>query len=497
MKKYLLLFILFLFLGCAEDNHKSSKVYVPSGEINKQRNQLLLGTNEIIYNHGAAQLYTAFYHTNYNTANSEANFSATNATFYPKNKTEKQYLKITGNPYLRKLTPREEIEKRLVDFRKYVKDNNIKSINQQNKVYKKTVPAAIQEGTQWNNISVLDDQGVRKINAKCIAVSNHAYFFLEDGQQELTQEQISSITSSFDKDYSTVHKYFGQESDVDQNGKIIFLIADLKNNGLMGFFYEVDKYLNQDIDYYQSNEADILYINRYFFNKNMWDLHQANILATFIHEFQHMVYYDTRTAKNLSTDGGRWLNEGLSMVSEYYGGYGKAHKSYLKGYFNNSQGELPLVTENMDLDYGYSYLFVRYLVERFGDQVIKKIYDSPSTSVQAVEDATKMKFDLLFEDFVKMILYTGRNVTTDKKYNIPAFNHTAGSEEYNKNGFNLSNIIDEAISLNQHGELMTEKGIDVYLVNYSLLITKWTAKDIKFIEFSCDDNNVKGIYQTW
>lgn len=359
------------------------------------------------------------------------------------------------------------------------------------------MPQTVEVGTKWENVHLLniDDNTYSTISATCIAVSENAYFFLQDGLDRLTDEQTAAITAAFDKDYNIIHQYYGEETDTDGNGKVSFLIANF-SPGIFGFFSSVDKYASQDIPaVYKSNEADLLYVNYYYF-KNEWDKYQTDLKATFIHEFQHMVLFDTRYRLNLNSNLDTWLNEGLSMLSEYYGGYAAPHKRYVGGYFAKNQG-ISLITNDASQDYGLSYLFVRYLQIRFGDGIIKKLYASEYSGIKAVEEAVNMDFNELFLDFTKMILLTGRNVTTDTRYNIEEFNYPEGTEGYAGNGFNLAALIDEVYSLyGEDSNFITSTGYNnKSLGMYGFAITKWYG-NIDNIILSGSDG-IAGMYGTW
>ena len=104
----------------------------------------------------------------------------------------------------------------------------------------KTMPEIINKGTKWNNVYLLVNGSFKLINAECTAVSDYAYFFIQE-DLNITQEQIDIITAAFDKDYKIIHQFYDTENDIDNNGKVSFLIADF-DDGLMGYFYPADKY---------------------------------------------------------------------------------------------------------------------------------------------------------------------------------------------------------------------------------------------------------------
>lgn len=397
------------------------------------------------------------------------------------------------------LSAKEKINEANIKFQLYAENAGLKPIEKNDNVMYKTAPHVVGVGTKWNNVYVQDiENGTFKtINATCIAVSNHAYFFLEDGLTKLTEDKIQSITEAFDKDYEIIHQYYGEETDTDGNGKVSFMIYDFSIN-YYGFFYTADKFLNSDIpagENIKSNESDVLYVNHKFFTDENWTKYSTDVKATFIHEFQHMVLFDSRSRAGLSPNIARWINEGLSMLSEYYGNYGAPHYNYIASYFNKEQG-ISLIHTEADLSYGLSYLFLRYLQIRFGDDVVKKIYASNKDGTQMIEEVTGMDFDELYTDFITMILVTGRGITTDKRYNIEEFNGMQGSEIYNRTGFNLSQIIDERYSYNAANPLfITDTGNTRELPLYGFQITKWSSQP-QTLNLQ-GDTKTKGMYYAW
>lgn len=397
------------------------------------------------------------------------------------------------------LSAKEKINEANIKFQLYAENAGLKPIEKNDNVMYKTEPQVVGVGTKWDNVYVQDiENGTFKtINATCIAVSNHAYFFLEDGLTKPTEDKIQSIKEAFDKDYEIIHQYYGEETDTDGNGKVSFMIYDF-SEGIFGFFFTADKFLNSVIpaeEKVKSNESDILYINHKFFTDENWTKYSTDVKATFIHEFQHMVLFDSRSRAGLSPNIARWINEGLSMLSEYYGNYGAPHYNYIASYFNKEQGK-SLIHTDADLSYGLSYLFLRYLQIRFGDDVVKKIYASNRDGTQMIEDATGMDFDELYTDFITMILVTGRGITTDKRYNIEEFNGMQGSEIYNRNGFNLSQIIDERYSYNAANPLfITNTGNSRELPLYGFQITKWSSQP-QTLNLQ-GDTKTKGMYNAW
>ncbi|MDT3694669.1 MAG: hypothetical protein ROM03_09665, partial [Mucispirillum sp.] len=476
MKKLFIIPLFLILLSCANDSSNTENIEVTTPLVSE--NALILGVNQVNYDKN--KTFTTLIYQARNPVNED--YQIRNS--YSISANMQQQERVTQDAVLpKKFSVEKGAKENLIDINKdmqqYALANNINPIDKNSSSLYRTIPQTVEVGTKWENIYLLDPNSstprFQTINATCIAVSEKAYFFLQDGLADLTDEQITEITTSFDKDYNIVHQYYGEETDTDGNGKVSFLIANF-SQGLFGFFTSVDKYAPQDIPaMYKTNEADVLYVNYYYF-KNDWEKYQTDLKATLIHEFQHMVLFDSRSRLGLNPDVNVWLNEGLSMLSEYYGGYAAPHYRYIGGYFEVNQG-ISLITDSSSQDYGLSYLFARYLQIRFGDSFIKKIYTSQYTDIRAVEEAVNMDFNELFLDFIKMILVTGRNVTTDTRYNIEEFNYPEGSEGYNRNGFNLASVIDEVYSLySRNNYFITSTGYNnKSLEMCGFTITKWNG----------------------
>lgn len=497
MKKLFIIPLFLILLSCANDSSNTENIEVTTPLA--AENSLILGVNQVNYDKN--KTFNTLIYQAQEPANSS--YLVRNSYSISANMQQVQE-RVTQDAVLpKKFSVEKGAKENLIDINKdmqqYALANNINPIDKNSSSLYRTIPQTVEVGTKWENIYLLDPNSstprFQTINATCIAVSEKAYFFLQDGLADLTDEQITEITTSFDKDYNIVHQYYGEETDTDGNGKVSFLIANF-SQGLFGFFTSVDKYAPQDIPaMYKTNEADVLYVNYYYF-KNDWEKYQTDLKATFIHEFQHMVLFDSRSRLGLNPDVNVWLNEGLSMLSEYYGGYAAPHYRYIGGYFEVNQG-ISLITDSSSQDYGLSYLFARYLQIRFGDSFIKKIYTSQYTDIRAVEEAVNMDFNELFLDFTKMILVTGRNVTTDTRYNIEEFNYPEGSEGYNRNGFNLASVIDEVYSLySRNNYFITSTGYNnKSLEMYGFTITKWSG-NIDNITLS-GSNGIAGMYASW
>ena len=337
--------------------------------------------------------------------------------------------------------------KQQIDFSNIVKEKNIKPIKRNNLSLYKTLPANISLNTKWENIWITDTATMQQslTSATCIYISNNVYYFLDDrvSISDIDISRISYIEQQFEAAYQKVHEKCGQESDVDGNGKIIFLFTPIGNN-VLGFFYTADKYSDTltSLSGIHSNEADLMYIeSNYLLNSTDWESNKAKLTATLIHEFHHMALFDVRTAAGVEPFMDYWINEGISTLTAYYTGYPSIMRDYVLNFFAFVT-DISLVNNTPNLSYGYSYLFMRYFYYRFGDEGLKKIIKSAHTGYKAIEEASNMNFNDLYKDFIKMILVTGRNVTDDARYNVPEFNYKENTQEYLSSYISLAEMLD-------------------------------------------------------
>jgi hypothetical protein len=222
-----------------------------------------------------------------------------------------------------------------------------------------------------------------QLEATLVAISSHSYIFVENSfvsSYEGVNGQGNALSESFDEVYEREVPFFGSPSDVDNNQKIIVLILNVKvnSNNVAGFFSPLNWFPKSEdpseIDFY-SNHADLIYIDV--------DHVSGSGLATLAHEFQHLIQFNMDDSEDV------WLDEGLSMYAEKLTG----HDNTISDYVNNFNGfgsniDLSLTYwryENLN-HYGASYLFLLYLSDRFGKNIISQISNDVSkTGMDSIE----------------------------------------------------------------------------------------------------------------
>lgn len=495
MKK--IVFISFMVLslfGCGADltinqatNNGESSSSNNGSTVNSSETVIDIGTvDDNMPAYANAFLYTISSHIpqkpTYNTV--AINYSLTGSYNAGSNISMKESIKNMPENNINDNDSMRHIIKKQIDFNNKAKEKNYKPILENNNINYKTVPINIQIGTKWQNVYVMNDPATptqTNTSATCIDISNNVYFFIDDriNINQIDTTRLHEIKEEFEKGYLLVHGKCGSEADIDNNSKIIFLFTPISGN-VLGFFYTADKYPNnitmQEGIY--SNEAEVMYINAEFlYNTTDFQANKRLLLATLIHEFHHMALFDVRLRQDYEPFMDYFINEGLSTLTSYYSGYADVMSDYVLNFFAKEM-EIPLVNNTQNLSYGYSYLFMRYFYYRFGDAGLKKLINSPYTDYRAIEAGSGMAFNDLYKDFLKMVLVTGRNVTTDSRYNVDEFNHKEGTAEYEKSYISLAEMMDIFIATPPFTEnFTTTYGYDAKNVPpYTFQYKKWNSR---------------------
>ncbi|MBD8004273.1 Ig-like domain-containing protein [Bacillus norwichensis] len=256
-------------------------------------------------------------------------------------------------------------------------------------------------GTKRNfNVFDFDKFIEYKIQAQLLYIGEKANVWGYD--KNFTKEDAKKLGDEFDENiYPTITEDFGNESDVDGDGKINILCYDIKDgfeyNGgyIAGYFYSRDLY-----DVPGSNKSEIFYIDTYPTMGMESEKDVTAAYSTLAHEFQHMVNFN----QNVLVEGGEemepWLDEGLAMAAEqiYTGSVLKDRIDYYNSSYSVTNGHSLLYWDDYGdvlANYSLSYLFMQYVKvqSKQGDAIFKEIISDPSNSYKAVEKAAKKYMD--------------------------------------------------------------------------------------------------------
>jgi hypothetical protein len=217
----------------------------------------------------------------------------------------------------------------------------------------RTKPLAHQPG-DGETFTLLDLDGptLYEINATVRAVSDHAYFFVQDGTS-YSQSFLDRIVADFESVvWPAVTGAFGEPRSpgVDGDPRITVLHADLRGAG--GYVSGADEFPRTIAP--RSNEREMIYLDRSILGAPGLPY---NDLAA--HELQHLVHG--------ALDGSEeaWVNEGLSQVASHLVGGGK---EWLPAFLEQPDRQLndwPVSGDSIP-HYAAAELFFTYLLGQYG-----------------------------------------------------------------------------------------------------------------------------------
>lgn len=233
------------------------------------------------------------------------------------------------------------------------------------------------------NVLNVDQNEYHVIEAQLKSQTNHLNFWVEQGV-EFNQESISRIAESFENQiYPVTRDFFGSELTPGIDNDIRLNILYAQNLGYVGGYFSAADSLSKKIDQY-SNEAEMFYLSADYVN-----LDDPETLAIIAHEFQHMIHW------NVDRNETAWINEGLSELAVDINGYAVDGFGYL--FSMNPDLQLNFWPGNEQGDssphYGSSYLFMRYLYDRFGSEFSRTLVAQKENGLKSIEVALD-EFDI-------------------------------------------------------------------------------------------------------
>lgn len=221
----------------------------------------------------------------------------------------------------------------------------------------------------------LNTYGADEITATLHSVGTNTLVYIEN-IEDVDVEAIDLIVAAYeDHIYERVTTFFGNFSDVDDNGRVILLFSRRLNEArkAVGYFYGGDLLLRSE-ENPTSNEAEILYLG---VPEDNFNFSISSLAATSCHETQHLINMARKTLPRLENGAPPFetvaMNEGLSHLAEDICGYNRLggnlafaarflqspHTVSLTANALNGQGDS---IERR----GAAYLFLRYALEKAG-----------------------------------------------------------------------------------------------------------------------------------
>ncbi|MCX6066411.1 MAG: immune inhibitor A [Chloroflexi bacterium] len=210
-------------------------------------------------------------------------------------------------------------------------------------------------------------------------VTDHAYFWVENGIS-YNQDEAKQLVDTFEtKMYPTDREFFGSEwtPGVDGDQHIYLVYARGIGGSVAGYFSSPDEY---HPDAFESSNAHEMFV----FNADNSPLSDTYTYGVLAHEFQHMIHW--KQDRNETS----WLNEGFSEVAVLLNGYyvGSADSEYI------ANTDVQLTDWGPDPGtngphYGSSFLFLTYFLDRFGKEATQALVKDQQNGMDSVDNILK------------------------------------------------------------------------------------------------------------
>ncbi|OGO49480.1 MAG: hypothetical protein A2148_05505 [Chloroflexi bacterium RBG_16_68_14] len=210
----------------------------------------------------------------------------------------------------------------------------------------------------------------RTVSATLRAVSEHAYFFFEEGA-DVDDGQVDAAVRVLEETvWPRVTGAFGPPPipGVDGDPRIVLLHADL-GSAVAGYVSDEDAYPREVVSH--SNQREMIYLNL-----TQYPLGSPGYTQLLAHEFQHVIH------RGLDADEETWVGEGLSEVAAALVGDGT---TFSNAFLEQPDTQLNAWTElqSSAAHYGASSLFFAYLLEQT-EGGVRQLAAEPANGVDGV-----------------------------------------------------------------------------------------------------------------
>jgi len=262
-----------------------------------------------------------------------------------------------------------------------------------------TAPIQYQIGDQMSfYVLNTDTNETRVANTTLQYETDQIYVWVENGI-DYSKRDLKTVMDRFASQiYPTDQEFFGKEwiPGVDNDPHLFIFYGNGLGDHIAGYTSSLDEVLPIAHEY--SNAHEMFYISA-----ESQSLNDPYTLSVMAHEFQHLIhgYYDANEEL--------WLNEGFSELATLLNGYDAGGFDYL--FSNNPDLQLnywPGDPNESDAHYGASFLFVTYMLDRFGKSFTQAVVSEQENGLVSID---KLMVDEQIRD-----KSTGEQETADKLF---------------------------------------------------------------------------------
>ncbi|MDP6038575.1 MAG: hypothetical protein QGG64_08500, partial [Candidatus Latescibacteria bacterium] len=258
----------------------------------------------------------------------------------------------------------------------------------------------------------------RTVTATLVATSDRASAYVDVAMPDtitLTTSQIQAQIDRFSNTtYPLVTSVFGDPSDVDNDGKVLFIYTSLVDEvGGVAGFYSASSVLPENQGG-NGNLSDLMYINP--------TTDEEGYEALLAHEFQHLISFNQHVLLRNGEGEDSWLNEAMSHVCEDLVG------EHVEG------GNRELIERLLDAPNSYAltakasfskgvrgaaYMFARSLIEELGADAPSRLVQTDKIGIENVETVSGQTFATLFDKHLSRLFLSGSGLNNTLNYTYP------------------------------------------------------------------------------
>jgi len=267
---------------------------------------------------------------------------------------------------------------------------------------------------------VYDSSGREELTATLQKISQKVYWYTDDQWWEgLTEEEVEAATESLDdlalefdaKIYPVLTGNFGSEWNpgIDNDSRITILVHPMVSEA-GGYFNSADEYSKLQIP--ESNEREMVYFNAIHLTTDF----AKSFLA---HEFQHLISFNQKE-KTFNVSEDVWLNESRSEYVPTLLGYNQGLEANtierrIRNFLDKPYDSLT-EWKNVPYDYGVASLFIHYLVDHYGKNILINSLKSARTGIDSLNYALaragfREDFAQIFTDWAITVLVNDCSVS--------------------------------------------------------------------------------------
>lgn len=291
---------------------------------------------------------------------------------------------------------------------------------------------------RFHVLASVSGSSYNSVTASLRCIGENVTFYVDlTNPTSISDSDVSELCHHFDDQIPIERSLFGDESDVNGDGKVTVLITPsvnrlgtLAGGMITGFFYAADLQSPGGPNA-TSNGRELIYMvapdptAQYGFGLPTSFAIKQLIPAVLVHEFQHAINFNQHVLLRGGSVEEPWLNEGLSHLAEDLLGVGNENPSRYQLYLKKPSQYAIVTSSSPGLaSRGGIYLFLRYLYEQAADgsAFVRALLNTDAVGAENIEEAfagSLSDFDQFGEFYLRFglsLVMSGYGVSADARY---------------------------------------------------------------------------------